>query len=168
MCNGEKRLNGRRARKEISEEKRKEFDGKINIFLAEILKNAETVMVYSPIDGEVNVDLKGKTLIFPRVEGENILPVKNGKFFTGAYGINEPEGEEYRGKIDAVTVPMCAFDSEFNRLGFGKGFYDRFLKNRQLLKVGVAYSSQQCSHIDTKDTDIKMDIIVTEKGVLKR
>lgn len=169
MCNASKRLNGRKARKEIPEEKRKEFDKRINVYLAEILKDAETVMVYSAIDGEVSVDIKGKELVFPRVEGENIVPVikeKNGKFFCGAYGISEPEGEEYTGKTDAVVVPMCAFDGELNRLGFGKGYYDRFLQNRRVLKVGVAYSNQRCLKIDTKETDVKMDIIVTEKGVL--
>lgn len=166
MCNASKRLNGRKARKEIPEEERKIFDKIINGYLAEILKDAENVMVYSAVDGEVTVEIEGKELIYPRVEGENIVPVKKGKFFCGAYGISEPEGEEYTGKTDAVVVPMCAFDREMNRLGFGKGYYDRFLQNRQVLKVGVAYSNQCCLKIDTKETDVKMDIIVTEKGVL--
>ena len=129
-------------------------------------------MLYNSIDGEVDVsallELENKTFIFPKIVGDDIISVKEGKLNIGKYNIPEPDGTEFNGQIDAVIVPMCAFDKNNNRLGFGKGYYDRFLKGKNCLKIGVAFSLQEVGQIETKLTDIPMDIIVTEKYILER
>ena len=126
-------------------------------------------MLYNSIDGEVDLSyLKddGHEFLFPRVEGDRLVAVKGMRFEKGSYGILEPMGTSFNGEIDVVIVPMCAFDDKLNRLGFGKGYYDRFLKNRNTLKIGVAFSCQQTTGIIKKDTDVTMDYVVTEKFTL--
>ena len=54
-----------------------------------------------------------------------------------------------------------------NRVGFGKGYYDRFLQGKEILKIGVTFSCQQAEKLTAKATDVKMDRIITENGILK-
>ncbi|MDR2267173.1 MAG: 5-formyltetrahydrofolate cyclo-ligase [Christensenellaceae bacterium] len=68
---------------------------------------------------------------------------------------------------DLVFVPCMAFDNQFNRLGRGLGWYDRFLKNLNSLKVGIAYSDYETINVFATDLDIPMDIIITDNGVLR-
>ena len=60
---------------------------------------------------------------------------------------------------------MCAYSDSLDRAGFGKGYYDRFLKNTDAVKIGAAFSCQK-GEICVKDTDVRMNYIVTEKGIL--
>ncbi|MBR2861344.1 MAG: 5-formyltetrahydrofolate cyclo-ligase [Clostridia bacterium] len=164
------RKKARKRRKGLSADDREKFSAIICEKAKEVIKNADTVMLYSPIDCEVDVFplySLNKNLLLPRVEGENMVACKIGETQRGAFGVLEPIGNAYEGKIDCVIVPMCAFDRELNRLGFGKGYYDRFLSVRDTLKVGVAFSCQQAEGIVPKDTDVKMDLIITEKDILR-
>ncbi len=136
----------------------------------EHLNDAKAVMLYSPIDSEVDVSLlfdEDKTVLLPRVEGEKLIPCVKKELNVGSFGVLEPVGEGYCDKIDAVIVPMCAFDKNCNRLGFGKGYYDRFLASIDTLKIGVAFSCQEQYKIFANETDVKMDIIITETSVLR-
>lgn len=164
------RKNARNLRKNIDKESHETFSKEICQKVQQFITDKKVIMLYNAIDGEVQVNslalLKDKIFLFPRVEGDSIVAVKNTDFSIGSYGILEPVGKEYTGKIDAIIVPMCAFDTNLNRLGFGKGYYDRFLKNKNCLKIGVAFSCQQTDNIQAKETDVKMDIIITEKEVL--
>ena len=68
-------------------------------------------------------------------------------------------------------VPLLAFDKQKNRIGYGKGFYDkylnRFLKiNRNILTVGVAFSFQKYHKLPVNKKDFKLDYIITEKGMI--
>lgn len=82
----------------------------------------------------------------------------------GAYGIREPA--VFRGAdadaIDAVIVPGIVFDKSGNRVGFGMGYYDRFLKNFNGRKIGICYDFQLADDIDADENDIPMNIIITE------
>lgn len=160
------RIEGRNARKQICGRKRERYTESINGYIEKLLKGKQTVMVYNAIDGEVEIGIKNKRLIFPRVEGDSIVPVEPKGFSLGAYGISEPLGEKFNGKIDAVIVPMCAYSDSLDREGFGKGYYDRFLQNTDAVKIGAAFSCQKSESISVKATDIKMDYIVTENGIL--
>lgn len=168
----EKRKKARLLRKSLDKKTHSEFSREICEKLNDFLNNKSVIMVYSAIDGEVDLSYIFKNnienFLFPRVEGEEIVAVKGENFVDGSYGISEPCGICFYDEIDVVVVPMCAFDREFNRLGFGKGYYDRFLKDRKCLKIGVAFSCQETENILFKDTDVKMDIIITEKEILKR
>lgn len=85
------------------------------------------------------------------------------------WGIREPIGgkEIQPAQFDLVIVPMVAADKNKNRLGYGKGFYDRFLSKTEALKVGLTY--QAClmeKPMPVEEFDIKMDHIVSEDGIL--
>ena len=70
--------------------------------------------------------------------------------------------------IDVVIVPGCAFDLHRNRMGYGAGYYDRFLKliSDNCLKVGVAFDFQVMDEIPCDELDIPMDIIITEDKII--
>ena len=70
--------------------------------------------------------------------------------------------------IDIVIVPGVAFDKKYNRMGYGKGYYDRFLKDMTALKIGVCHSFQLVDEIPSEPHDIKMDMIVTEREIWSR
>jgi 5-formyltetrahydrofolate cyclo-ligase len=72
---------------------------------------------------------------------------------------------------DIIFVPLLAFDNKRNRLGYGKGFYDKFLYkykkiNKKVLIVGVAFSFQKYNNLPINKKDIKLDYILTEKGII--
>ena len=82
------------------------------------------------------------------------------------YGIPEPVSN----KIiypDILLVPLVAFDNELNRIGYGGGFYDRYIKKikkkKKIITIGLAFSFQKVKKIQTNKFDIKLDFIVTEK-----
>ena len=166
-----KRIKGRNSRKELPLNQHEYFSDIICKKIHKFIKEKDVVMLYNAIDGEVDVSkiskISNKTFLYPRVEGDCIVPVVGKTFRKGAYGIQEPVGEVYCKKIDVVIVPMCAFDENCNRLGFGKGYYDRFLSTNSCLKIGVAFSCQKTDGIESKDTDVKMDYIITEKYMLE-
>lgn len=102
-------------------------------------------------------DLKKYTL-------RHILWLEETPLSMNAWGITEPEqGEEISpGLIDMVIIPLLAFDREGNRLGYGKGFYDRFLSEcRQgIIKAGVSFFPPEES-IEAEDHDIPLDLCIT-------
>jgi 5-formyltetrahydrofolate cyclo-ligase len=87
------------------------------------------------------------------------------------FSVPEPIGNEIpaRGEdIKTIVVPMLAFDRAGHRLGYGAGYYDRFLSlNRDMKKIGVAFSCQEVSFVPSDENDISMDIIVTENEVIR-
>ena len=85
------------------------------------------------------------------------------------YGIPEPE------KIklvypDVILVPLVAFDKKLNRLGYGGGYYDRLIKRlsekKNILKIGLALSTQKINSVPTNEYDKKLDYIVTDKYII--
>ena len=72
---------------------------------------------------------------------------------------------------DLIMVPLVAFDNHLNRIGYGKGYYDRSLKRISKIKknaifLGIAYSFQKCTRIPVNNHDFKLDYIFTEKGII--
>lgn len=82
------------------------------------------------------------------------------------YGILEPKGSDSAAKPDVVIVPGIAFGEDGHRLGFGGGYYDRFLAGTNAKKIGVCFDGQVVAHIDHDAHDIPMDMIVTEKRII--
>lgn len=83
---------------------------------------------------------------------------------TGHFGILEPLGATWPGEIDTVLVPGLAFDLAGNRLGFGAGYYDRFLdESRPLQVIGVGFDWQVVSQLPAEPHDIAMDWVVTDR-----
>jgi 5-formyltetrahydrofolate cyclo-ligase len=79
-----------------------------------------------------------------------------------SYNILEPiDSEEFTGKIDLVLVPLLAFDRLGYRVGYGKGFYDRFLEHHKALKVGLSFFEAKEHIEDVDEYDIRLDLCLT-------
>ena len=88
------------------------------------------------------------------------------------FGFLEPLSNGKNIKPDLAVVPLLAFDKFHNRLGYGKGFYDKFLSKylttkKKIITIGLAFSFQQYKKIPNTKSDVKLDYILTEKGFVK-
>lgn len=152
---------------------------------------AKKVMFYLSFDNEIDThwmiekSLKLKKQIFlPKVVKSRIIAVPLGgiknlkNLVLGKFGIYEPRtidklycvksGESQTMKyMDVVIVPGVAFDKNCNRLGFGKGYFDRFLKTQKAIKIGLAHSFQMVKKIPVSKSDVPMNLVITEKQILK-
>lgn len=136
--------------------------------------NAKTILLYYSLPDEVNthqtVELlarQGKIVLLPKViDGENMeirIYESSEDLTEGSYGIMEPNGKLFTDydKIDTAVIPGMSFDADYNRLGRGKGYYDRFLKNiPQAYKIGVCFDFQKEQNIPHDEYDIKMDTVI--------
>lgn len=113
-----------------------------------------------------------KHFYLPRVNGVNldILPYDSSKLHLGAFNIEEPVGNDTVdvSAIELIIVPGVAYDRRGNRIGRGKGFYDRLLRDSRAVKIGVAYHCQLVDDIEPDEFDIPVDYVVTEQGVFSR
>lgn len=137
-----------------------------DIIKSRLIDNHNHILLYRALPTEVNIDwliefacIKGKACFFPRVNGDKLEMVKYPcKFQKGAYGVIEPIGEAVDCFIDLCIVPVMGLDNEGNRLGKGKGYYDRFFESHpNCSKVAVAFREQVLDKIVTEEHDIKMD-----------
>ena len=89
---------------------------------------------------------------------------------SGSFGIREPDTEKCVEVTDfsasLCVVPAIAFDKRKYRLGYGKGYYDRFLKNYAYKSVGVCYNNLVVDELPADEYDIPVDIIITQDSVL--
>jgi len=136
--------------------------------------------LYYPSNFELNVlkffendYIKNKNVLLPVIEAKNNMNFyswkKNQVLFVNQFGILEPE--KTITKIpNIMLVPILAFDKHKYRLGYGKGFYDRYLnkylkKFKNILTVGVAFSFQKYHKLPRDKNDVKLNYILTEKGI---
>ena len=90
------------------------------------------------------------------------------KLEKGEFDIPEPkDNAQVEEKHDVILVPCVGLDNEGNRIGYGAGFYDKYLEKKNLIKIGLSYSKQIVKTIPISDRDVKMDWIITEKDVIK-
>ena len=132
---------------------------------------AERVMLYNALPDEVQTleflkkwHLK-KQIILPTVVGDDIIPVEYAKettFAVGDFNILEPQNEPYQGGFDLMVVPGVAFDRQGNRLGRGKGYYDRFLSQHLTVKrIGICFDFQLVEEVPAEPFDIRMDEVIS-------
>lgn len=135
-------------------------------------QQAHTIFAYCSLDDEVDTSrfilkwYKEKLILLPKVCGAELTlhPYKGPNSLSpGSFGISEPTTEEFLNysSIDLALVPGMAFDRKGNRLGRGKGFYDRFFTriNVPIYKVGLAFPFQIVESVPSEDTDVKMDTV---------
>ena len=95
---------------------------------------------------------------------------KNEPLKINRYGIPEPVSSKIY-YPDILLVPLVSYDNDFNRLGYGGGFYDRYIekieKIKKVMKIGLAFSYQKIISVPIDQYDKKMDYIITEKEILK-
>lgn len=139
------------------------------------VQQAEVIMGFSSIKNEVNLSpllqklqKQGRTILLPRVEGDDLLAVEyrdENDIELSSFGIREPLGEPFAiDKIDVVIVPGLVFDASGYRLGYGKGYYDRFLLrlNKQCFKCGICYEFQVVNNVYPHPGDVPVHWIVTD------
>ena len=89
--------------------------------------------------------------------------------YINKYGIPEPK-KKTKVKPNILIVPLVAFDKKLNRLGYGGGFYDRFLckmgKNI-IIKLGLAFSYQMIKYVPVEKFDRKLDVVLTDKEIFE-
>lgn len=136
---------------------------------------AKVVLLYWSMADEVQTHdfverwYREKVVLLPCVDGDDLRL----RQYTGPecmvageqFGIGEPTGPEWTDldAVELIVVPGVAFDREGNRMGRGRGFYDRLLKSTPgALKVGVAYNFQILDTIPVEPHDVKMDQVITE------
>ena len=150
-----------------------------------LLAQSARVMAYIRCRGEVDLSLlfdwlehREKRLAFPKVASKIdgwMQPYYIGKpwrnnLALGAFNILEPSGDinpADPAQLDLVLVPGVAFDRDLYRIGFGGGFYDRFLPRlgAHSLKIGIAYQFQLVSKVPRDTHDIPLDGVCTEQGL---
>lgn len=134
--------------------------------------SAKTVLLYSSLADEVDTKpliskyAAKKTILLPTVVGDDLeLHVYHAESETkkGVFGIEESKGPLFTNyaAIDLAVIPGMAFDKNGNRLGRGKGYYDRLLPKLNGKKIGVCFSFQFLDSIPSEKHDIPMDEIIT-------
>ena len=174
-------LSKEKLRKKFSLIRRKKYFEVEEKFFGPILniinkKNLKKIAVYYPSNYELNTlklfkilkKKKGVTTLIPSISKNSMKFVK--------WNLSEPLKVNHFGFLDPIIniksltpdliiVPLLAFDKSKNRVGYGKGYYDRFLKNKNILTIGVAFSFQKFNKIKSSNFDVKLNYILTEKGI---
>tara|TARA_B100000214_G_scaffold224352_1_gene163299 strand:- start:148 stop:705 length:558 start_codon:yes stop_codon:yes gene_type:complete len=142
----------------------------------------QSIALYYPFDNEAStleiinyLHSKNKEVLLPVIENKSkkLSFAKYGiqsDLLKNYFGIFEPKDKEFVDlkDIDIVLIPCVAFNDKLFRLGMGGGFYDRtFSKKSSTILIGIAYSFQFENKTFQESHDIKMDYIITQKGVLK-
>ena len=174
----------RQLRKQIREEKKLHTANVLKEYSSTLLKQIEkhprfiaarTILMYHSLGDEVQTQafiekwhaykkillpiVKGDILILRHYQGKDLMQV-------GAFGIEEPMGEEFTDydEIELGIIPGVAFDRQGNRLGRGKGYYDKLLPFLHSYNIGICYRFQALEEIPSEPFDQSMDEVWTEEG----
>lgn len=167
----------------LSPEERSRCSRKIAETLEKLLAPKHSILFYASKEPEVEtlelmgrMIAAGKTISVPIIEKETrslrlsqILSLSELKLST--FNVPEPIGSEHpisADEIETILLPMVGFDRECRRLGYGAGYYDRFLAaHPHLERIGLAYSVQEEEIIPVDEYDLPVDMVVTEKEVIR-
>lgn len=156
------------------------------LMLLEEYTNAKTVFVYMSFKSEVSTTNlvkkmldENKRVVIPYTDTKNtvIIPSElksiDDDLILNSFGYYEPVYEKIKRvepeEFDLIVTPGVVFDRNLNRVGFGKGYYDRILirKRKDSKAVAVAYEFQVLDEVPAEEHDIKMDMIITEERIYK-
>ena len=158
------------------------FSPLLKLVKKKVKKKSIKIALYYPLNFELNVlkvvELKyfsHQTILLPVAEKNNLMNFypwkKNDVLTVNEFGMLEPL--KSKAKIpNVILVPLLAFDKDKFRLGYGKGYYDRYLNKyikqyKDIMTVGVAFSFQKHNKLPINKNDVKLDFILTEKGIYK-
>ncbi|WP_022846876.1 5-formyltetrahydrofolate cyclo-ligase [Desulfurobacterium sp. TC5-1] len=162
---------------------RKEAEAKSKIICKKLLtidavRKHRSFLLYYPFKNEVSLlslfnELKkaGKSVLFPKVSGKELIPVKVNslnELSPGYMGILEPPETGRKEKPEVVFVPGIAFDLQCYRLGYGGGFYDRFLSGKEYFTIGVCFDFQIVEKLPVEPFDVPVKLVVSEKRTIRR
>ena len=170
------------ARKTYTDQQIEEMSKKITERLETLpeFQNAQRILAYADYNHEVMTGFiieaawkAGKEVAVPKVVGQDMVFYKLTDFSqleSGYFGIPEPkeDGETVSWEDAMMVMPGVAFDVNCNRVGYGGGFYDRFLeKHPKISRVAVGFSFQILPEVPTEPTDIRPQVIVTEENIYR-
>ncbi len=161
---------------------KKFFSSFLRLIKKKIKKKFTKIALYYPSNFELNVlkvlELKyfsNQMTLLPVVEKNNLMNFyqwkKDDVLTVNKFGMLEPI--KTKAKIpNVIIVPLLAFDKDKFRLGYGKGYYDRYLNEylkqyKDIMTVGVAFSFQKHNKLPINKSDIKLNFVLTEKGIYK-
>ena len=178
-------MNKSEIRKKILKIRKKNFNKNYDIdfnFITKIIKNKKIVNKviggYYPYNNEIDAieilkkfEKKNNSISLPKIKNNFQMDFyewsSQDPLVINKYGIPEPTSN----KIvypNILLVPFVAYDKYLNRLGYGGGFYDRYIKKikkiKKVLTIGIAFSYQKVKKIPIEKNDIKLDFIITEKN----
>ena len=178
-------MNKSEIRKKILKIRKKEIykDLKINFkSIVKILKKkkiyGKIIGGYYPFNHEVNImeildnfEKKKYSITLPKIKNNNEMDFFSWSIkeplIVNKFGIPEPSSKEIK-YPNILLVPLVAFDKDLNRIGYGRGYYDRYIKKikkkKKLISIGLAYSFQKVKKIPINKFDMKLDFIITEKN----
>ncbi len=148
------------------------------LFVLDAFSKSRIVMFYASFQSEVHTHqmialaLLSKKVLLPKMSQQEIIPsliLSMENLLQSEHGILEPIDAlpVKHSTIDLVIVPGIAFDSFGHRLGFGKGYYDKFLKKAtHAVKIGLAFDFQVVDSLPSEAHDVAMDIVVTPTKVI--
>lgn len=172
-------------RNSLDKDNKNSFDREIfnKLVLSELYNKSMNIFIYISFGSEVetkDIIMKalddGKKVYVPKINGENNeMKAINIESLEGlvenSFGILEPisDVEISKEKIDLIIVPGAVFDKEGNRIGYGGGYYDRYLEaiKDKKNKIALVYDFQIVDYIPNEVHDIKVDYIISNKGFIK-
>ena len=131
---------------------------------------ADSVMAFVGFNGEpdtyplvARLAVDGKRLLLPRVEPTGIVPAAGDQpLVASKFGVQEPTGPAVDvGEIDLVVVPGLAFTVDGDRLGYGQGYYDRFLPTVSAPSVGVCFTDQLVDAMPLTENDVRVGKVIS-------
>ena len=158
------------------------FDSKkILKFLEKLKFKRKIIGGYYPYNYEIDIlgllnelEKKDYMLSLPKIRKNKQMNFYDWSFkdplSINTYGIPEPISKK---KVypEILLIPLVAFDNELNRLGYGGGYYDRYISNlsnkKNIIKIGFGFSFQKINKLPTNKYDKKLDYIITEKNFIK-
>ncbi len=172
----------RRIRAEIPKELKMQYSRQIqnNLIQDRIFQETDEIFCYLNNEDEVQTDfiinkawMHGKKVAVPKVLRKGVMEffyINNmDELVCGHYGILEPVSDNIaKGKHALMLIPGVAFDRNGSRIGYGGGYYDRYLINHPYsLKVALSYACQITKYIMADDNDIPVDMIFTEREIIR-
>ena len=177
MTKSELRKLHKKQRDEIAVDIRTSREKRIiqQLFSLEEVINAKTIFIYNSFGSEVSTKeltqkflQEGKEIYVPKIFGEIMKAVKfDGEQEINKYGILEPKENVFAKSVDLTITPLLAVDKFGNRIGYGKGYYDKFFMEHKTLKIGICFSNQIVDKIDSDENDIPLDYVIYDGGVIK-
>jgi 5-formyltetrahydrofolate cyclo-ligase len=150
--------------------------------LLKLIRDGETVMVYTSKELEVNTVPfietlleRGNPLVVPIIVRDDVSLRLSylrdpSVLVSSTFGVPEPIGSEIPADakdIDTILLPMLGFDRNGRRIGYGAGYYDRFLAKHPIpRKIGIAFGIQEMEDLPVDENDALMDYIITEEGIV--